>query len=327
MKINDTIPHLILKVLRRKIYPKLFQSYSLPLPECEQDVDKSNDIIYNCLSQNKPCMVARLGATEMSVISNYLYVKRGKKNTWKYIQGKGQEWWWNENTLEQLRDWSGVWPVSHETAEKFAKLSIEDAKQVDVLGSWLPTEALLSEELKCAQKVQLFNMEPFFSSRPWTKILSDKKVLVVHPFTDTIEKQYKNREKLFGNKDILPKFELKTFKAVQSLGGSSDFKDWFDALKYMEDEIDKIDYDVAILACGAYGFNLAAYIKRQGKQAVHLGGVTQILFGIKGKRWEYPVQKMCRNGYYPDLFNEYWIKPASSERPKSADVVENACYW
>ena len=31
---------------------------------------------------------------------------------------------------------------------------------------------------------------------------------------------------------------------------------------------------------------LAAFIKSIGKKAVHLGGSTQILFGIKGERWD-----------------------------------------
>ena len=45
-------------------------------------------------------------------------------------------------------------------------------------------------------------------------------------------------------------------------------------------------FDVAIIGCGAYGMPLAAMLKQAGKQAIHLGGATQLLFGIKGKRWE-----------------------------------------
>ena len=52
----------------------------------------------------------------------------------------------------------------------------------------------------------------------------------------------------------------------------------------MEERIGKIDFDVALLGCGAYGLPFAASIKRMGKKAVHLGVATQILFGIKGKR-------------------------------------------
>lgn len=43
------------------------------------------------------------------------------------------------------------------------------------------------------------------------------KVLVIHPFEDTIKSQYQKREKLFPGTDILPEFELKTLKAVREI--------------------------------------------------------------------------------------------------------------
>lgn len=94
-----------------------------------------------------------------------------------------------------------------------------------------------------------------------------KKILVVHPFAKTIQQQYEQRRTLlFKNPDILPEFQLETFQAVQSIGGQSSFNTWFDALQYMKDEIDKRDYDIALIGCGAYGFPLAAHIKRSGKK-------------------------------------------------------------
>lgn len=47
-----------------------------------------------------------------------------------------------------------------------------------------------------------------------------EKVLVVHPFVDTIESQYARRELLFEDTNILPSFELKTLRAVQSNAGN-----------------------------------------------------------------------------------------------------------
>ena len=91
-------------------------------------------------------------------------------------------------------------------------------------------------------------------------------------------------------------------------------------------ERDKIDYDIAILGCGAYGFNLAAHVKRSGKKAIHLGGVTQLLFGIRGSRWETPNQRWYQNGNYPDLMNEYWCRPNEREQTVALKKVENACY-
>ena len=121
----------------------------------------------------------------------------------------------------------------------------------------------------------------------------------------------------------MPQFaSLKIIKAVQSIGGESNgFDTWFDALHYMEQKIDECDYDVALIGCGAYGMPLAAHCKRQGKKAVHLGGVLQMLFGILGIRWE------TEQDIYLKFANEYWVHPLENERPHNAEQVENACYW
>ena len=133
--------------------------------------------------------------------------------------------------------------------------------------------------------------------------------------------QYKKRELLFANKDVLPAFELITLKAVQTIAGEqADFETWFDALAYMEHKIDQIDFDVAIIGCGAYGFPLAAYCKKIGKKAIHLGGATQILFGIKGKRWDDLPEV---NKFY----NEHWVRPLPEETPQQNKKVEGGCYW
>jgi hypothetical protein len=136
---------------------------------------------------------------------------------------------------------------------------------------------------------------------------------------------------LFENTDILPEFKLHTIPAVQSLGGvNNQFSDWFEALAWMQSEIDKVEFDICLLGCGAYGFPLASYIKRKGKQAVHMGGSLQLLFGIKGKRWTDPQKSLDtfgKPGMYESLFNEHWVFPGDENKPRNADDVEGACYW
>ena len=126
----------------------------------------------------------------------------------------------------------------------------------------------------------------------------------------------------------MPDFDLKVFKAVQTAGGGkSRFRDWFDALYYMENEIDKVDYDIALLGCGAYGFPLAAHIKRMGKQAIHLGGGLQLQFGIKGRRWETVSEYLTEYPYVRTYYNDYWVRPSREETPVNAEGVEGSCYW
>ena len=148
-----------------------------------------------------------------------------------------------------------------------------------------------------------------------------KKNLVVHPFEKTIKRQYQIHDKLFENPDILPDFKLITLKAVQSIAGETvPYATWFEALQSMEDKIKTIDFDIAIIGCGAYGLPLASFIKTLGKKAVHLGGATQLLFGIKGKRWE-------EREDFKKLFNEYWTHPLPDDTPSHFKRVESGCYW
>jgi hypothetical protein len=103
-------------------------------------------------------------------------------------------------------------------------------------------------------------------------VLEGKKVLVVHPFEETIRKQYERRRLLFKNPSVLPDFDMKIVKAVQSSADSpTEFATWFDALDHMKAEIDRQDYEIALIGAGAYGFPLAAHVKRSGKKIFPCG--------------------------------------------------------
>jgi len=282
----------------------------------------ANSFIFDLLIDDKPCMISRFGSTEMSCLTNYIGVKRGNKSIVSYIKGKELEWWWKDSVLNNMNIASGFFPPTIEKLEMFCKNMFEDISQIDILGSWLKEEVHFLSLMNNTKFVVLEDLEPFFCNNPWTKALEGKKVLVVHPFVESIKKQYDKKDLIFSN-NLLPNFELITLKAVQSLAGSNvGFKDWFEALEYMKTEIDKIDYDICIIGAGAYGMPLAAHVKRTGKKAFHLAGSTQLLFGIKGKRWEEFVVWPYKN-----LFNEHWIRPKEEERPQNAEKVENACYW
>lgn len=327
----NNITIFILKALR-KGYQRLFVPAAPPYDRGITDPDEASKVIYDLLASGKPCMIARYGSTEMLAITNYLGVTAKHHSVLKYIQGKQFAWWWEDNVKDQMTRWSGFFPSTEENLMKFGELMVEDSHQVDVLGSWLPDEQVMIDEFGLKfEKVTLLTLEPYWAKNPWSRILEGKKVLVIHPFAPLVEKQYaEKRMLLFENKDVLPLFELKTIQAVQSLGGICDYNSWFDALDAMKVQMDAIDYDIALIGCGAYGFPLAAHAKRMGKQAVHLGGALQLLFGIRGKRWDNPEfgsKSKCAKRGYRQLFNEEWIYPTDAYKPKSAEKVEGGCYW
>lgn len=314
-----------------KIYSKLFGSKSSTYDHGITDPDKVSELIYNLLASGKPCMVARYGAFELASVVNYLGVKNAQHSCLKYISGKSPQWWWNKRLMKFMQSNAGFFPSTESNLMRFGDLMLEDSKLVDILGSWQKGEFFLSSVLTEAKKIQLMYLDPYWSKKPWSRVLEGKKVLVVHPFAESIKSQYEKRKYLFKVQDTLPDFKsLEVIKAIQSIGGESNgYKDWFEALEYMMSEIDKHDYDVCLIGCGAYGFPLAAHVKRMGKQAIHIGGSLQLLFGIMGNRWDHD-EPHYENGvfiYYAGLENKYWVRPSASERPKTHKVIENSCYW
>lgn len=268
------------------------------------DFEKSSDLIAGLINTDKPFMLTRFGATEMLCMGSYF---RGN---------------YSPNTIACMINNSGFFPGEPEKIDQFCELYLNSSRLIDVLGIWfLPEEArVIRKNCPNAHLVYLESLEPYVHIKPWSACLEGKRVLVIHPFASTIRKNYcKSRKLLFKDKYILPKFELICMRSVQSLAGNTaGFMDWFDAYDHMRHEIDKIDFDVSILGCGAYGLPLAAHIKSKGKQAIHLGGSTQLLFGIKGKRWDNMPE-------YSALYNEHWTRPLLEDFPEN--YAQPGGYW
>lgn len=320
--------------LMRKLYTNAFGQPEFEKSSIIYNLGEASDLIYNYLSNDTPCMIARYGATELACILNCLSVQDGKRSTWDYIIGRKSSWWWNDNIMNQMQRWSGFFPPSPDNLIKFTEMMLRDSAQMDVLAIFKDTlksvliEKYFPNDLKI---VHLIALDPFVNKSPWSRALRGKKVLVIHPFAELIESQYQRRNKLFIDSEVLPDFKLRTIKAVQSLGGvSQGYNNWFEALDCMKSEMDKEPYDVALIGCGAYGFPLAAHAKRTSHKAVHIGGGLQLLFGIKGRRWEddsIGVEYGLPPGFYKEIMNNsYWVRPTIYKN-EQAKEVENACYW
>lgn len=287
---------------------------------CIDDYDEAQNCILTLLKSGGPCMISRFGSVELSCYINY---RKGGHPFW-WLR-KSKPFWRRDQTLCEMHNNAGFFNGSNKAYSDFADLLYDSAKQVDILGSWMENECIIENEMSY-NKVKLLHLEPYFAKNPWSKYLENKNVLVVNPFKKSIESQYECRELLFANPDILPKFKsLTVIKSVQSIGGNNcGFNNWFDALHYMEEQIDAVDYDVALIGCGAYGMPLAAYCKKKGKQAIHLGGALQLMFGIRGKRWD---EQYNSERYKKLLSNPSWIRPLQEETPAQAQNIEDSCYW
>ena len=314
----------------RRIHAKHYDTYKLPQPTPNRDPIFVNKTIFDLLISDKPCMIGRFGSNEIESTVFTRNRKYYKYDLINYARGKSDIWWYPENTIKRMYYNAGFFSPTTEQLDKFGEEMIKSMPLLDVLGSWCKEEGYFLDRLKKATFVDLELLNPFWGcdSQPWTLALEGKKILVVHPFTETIQAQYAQRELVHKDPRILPNFTLITIKAVQSITGQkpNNFNTWFEALYYMQKEIDKRNFDICITGCGAYGLLLAAHCKRIGKKAIHLGGATQLLFGIKGRRWENPNYGFNGKNYL-SFMTPYWVRPSAIETPLKSSNIEDGCYW
>jgi len=160
----------------------------------------ASDYIKKKLNSNKPCMIARIGSNELKAILNYLDINNNDSivsNSIKYIRSDTGPFWWDDEIKFLMRNGAGFFPVNAAYLEKFANMMLSDLQNADVLGSWLFDEIRLANFFTNAKTVRLMDLEPYYNSDPWSEILEGKKVLVIHPFEESIKNQYSKHSLLF----------------------------------------------------------------------------------------------------------------------------------
>lgn len=287
--------------LRRRYYEK---SYKRPILD-SADVNRQ---LLEKLKNNEPFAVTRNGMWETGMM-----VK---------IQ---RDLLWNKDSAAGMDD---VFNNKDERREYY-RLTTELMPYADYVVNWfgINMESYFYKQfLKDCTDMQFCEddgVSNFLLKDPdsWIYGIEGKKVLVVSPFVEYMEQQYKKRELLWQGIRI-PEFELHTVKAVFWYDGYKDprFKNWFEALDYLYTESMKQDFDIALLGCSTFSTPLALMFKKMGKQAVHVGGPLQLMFGIKGKRWD---------AYFTDTYNEHWIDLPDETKVGNVDSLdmEGGSYW
>lgn len=284
------------------------------------------EYLYNKILSCEPFMLTRFGCGVLKSAIDYK-LRLSISSICKYILGYTDSIDLQKQTVHNVCVGDGFYPADYKSIMTYGKMINDIIPNIDILATIMYQERFFANQLNSKVRCQFYDLEPYRWSNPWTRALQGKKVLVIHPFVNSIKYQYENnRERLFVNPDCLPKFELKLLRAVQDKKISDDpydqYDTWFDAYDFLCSEVDKIDFDVAILGCGSYGMPLANYIKNKGKQALHIGGAVQFIFGIKNKRADSDDDSAVR-----DLYNDYWIRTLPEDTPNGYQKIESGCYW
>lgn len=299
------------------LYNRIFHKKRRPIHYAGRKVlslESGNETLKQRIRSGKPFFAGRIGSNEL------LMMQLSHFSTHDYHK---QENW---GSYQLFCENCGLYPVDRNTIVRFGQLMMESLKQCDFLHVWynilegyFTGKFAPAAELTHRKVLDFWNVE-----EPWTQALEGKKVLVIHPLDDLIRQQYEKRDALFGGKNVLPDFQLETLRAVQTIAGCRDprFATWFDGLEYMYEEAMKKDFDIVLIGCGAYGFPLGAKLRQAGKQVIHMGGVTQILFGIRGQRWDRDAEPLLMR-----YINEHWVRPDKKDIPQKGEQVEGNCYW
>jgi hypothetical protein len=273
---------------------------------------EGNDLLAGSL--DRAAAVGKIGAAEIAALRHYL----------RRADGNGDCEFWRGYVARNLHRNAGVYPPDPAIFSRFCQTYAQALASLDVLAVWFNfgEHAVRRRFAPRAALTELDGLEPYYNNRPWSQQLAGKRVLVVSPFAATIEAQYRRRQEIWRAKpEVLPDFELRTIRVpLSSYLTNPPYPDWFAALDAMRQQMAAAPFDAAIVGAGAWSIPLVAHAKSLGAWAIHLGGVTQILFGIKGHRWE-------RNERIMAFSNEAWIRPSASETPQNVQAIEGGCYW
>lgn len=266
-------------------------------------------------------MVARFGNVELRLLVQLRQrLRRTGEDSLEMLSGRNSEAFkWPPFRRDAFQSRMDGKP---ENAISFLNQYEQAMQEVDLLGSWAFGESYFSEHLQSAKMCHLSGLEPWHSSNPWSAELAGKKVVVVHPFIETITAQYRdNRSQVFDDVNMLPTFDLRVVQAFMPGVREYPVKGgmFFEKLDRLIEEVHSEPFDVAIIGSGPNGFLIAAEVKRRGGIAIHLGGATQLLFGIRGKRWE-------ETGF--PFFNDSWVRPLPTDTPPDfSEHYDKGAYW
>ena len=288
------------------------------LQETLMEIVESNSYIAALIQEGKPFLIARLGLgieTEMTV--EYYLTKKV-----------------NPRYLKPSMNLNGIYSKQNDlrVIESFCKKYNECLKNSNALACF-PTNTVQTYqrhflERYALQAIHSAALEPLYvcqrNIRPWTHSLLGKKVLIIHPFVESFQKQVQNKFQLFPNNPIfLEGQEFLFYKSFQTIAGNHIHDNWFETFTIMCNDIRKLDFDIALLGCGGYGLPLCNFIKtNMNKSAIYIGGVLQMLFGVLGTRWETAEE-------WKTIIeeNKQLIRPSSEETCPNYKKIEGGCYW
>lgn len=279
-----------------------------------------SDGIATALSKKKGYLVGRNGTIELEALLTYADKSFLFQQQAKILEKHAGVFPVNDLSIRAwIRDTTHA--IHHTdllVAGWFAPLAQEEKKYLANLGRsqiYLPLRAL----------------EPYYVPQElmWTRYLQFKRVAIVSSFAQTAMKQLEKRSQIWGDRApvLLPEatyIPIQTGYAPVLAKGRAEWPgnptSWQAAVDDLVKRVLDSNADIALIGCGGLGMILGHRLKEAGKVCIVMGGAIQVLFGIKGNRWQtHPIISR--------FWNDAWVYPSEEETPAGSDTVESGCYW
>lgn len=307
-------------------------------PPMVRGLDRCHAAVMALIESPEPAFLSRLGGSDSDAVIAYSDLTSRSDH--------GAAFQLAQQKLDLLRRFNGYYDKAEDPSNigRYCELLSQDYRRCDHLmmaGSPLLTE-FFPEEINPIFQVDTTDIrrslhrfvEDIRLSRPsvsfypypyverilhgdhtlfkaFAKTLPGKRVLAVTPFAESIRINFPQRRRFFSDYTY-PDFCLLTYNTPITYSGLPACfypdTDWFETLARMKREISKLDFDIALLACGSYAVPLGLHIRDiMQRKAIYVGGCLQLYFGVMGRRYDDP--------FFRDQINvEAFIHPIERER-------------
>lgn len=285
-------------------------------------MNRDDRLIHRLLTSPMPQMIGRIAGVELKVA---YYILEQPHHI-------------RDQDLIELENNAGIHITSHESLKEYSTRLIEAYDACSAIATWETSgkvyeltgigQDFIERRTRHIPKISAISLEPYYLSPTdltWMEALKGKRILILHPFVHTIQRQIHHLKEIYPNHSW---FEGCTFQLIRppfTLAGNHKGVDWKvhyeECIDSIRKEYEAQPFDVALVGAGGYGMLLSYFIHKElNVSTIYVGGALQLFFGVIGKRW-------FTNKRVMELVNDSWMRPLCEDKPVEFQKVERGCYW
>jgi hypothetical protein len=278
--------------------------------------------IASLLADKQPHFIGRIAGVELKVA--YAVLERSSLLT--------------DRDLLELENNAGIHTTSQESLKEYATRLVHAYEGCSMIAEW-PQEGevflvtgegqrFIARRTPSIPKCSALSLEPYYlppGEFSWMSALKGKRVLVLHPFVHTFQRQIQHLLALYPNRSWFEGCMFHFLRPPVTLAGNHGHLDWKEheekCFQQIREHQQDHPFDVALVGAGGYGMLLSHRIHQEFQtHVVYIGGALQLFFGVIGKRWFSNKEVMT-------LMNDQWVRPVKEDQPTDFKRVEKGCYW